>query len=170
MTQGCSVSLASGHLDRHCIKLTLNPSLTSRHNNPLIVVPWQGTMVTGNIMRESGIWEKQSSCFFQAKTAGTTLLRNLCFNLPRAGFNFNDGQSSAAVAAARLCPCRNRANTTKKSGTLSKLSGTVFECLRRHNQSHLHQLPMLCMYEIIGLGGGDEVHHNLIFNTCRETR
>ena len=32
--------------------------------------------------------EKQSSCFFQAKTAGTTLRRNLCFNLPRAGFNF----------------------------------------------------------------------------------
>ena len=46
----------------------------------------------------------------QAKTAATTLRRNLCFNLPRAGFNFNDG-----------------------------------------------------------LGGGDEVHQNLIFNTCRET-
>ena len=45
----------------------------------------QGTRIEGNIMRESGIWEKQSSCFFQAKTAGTTLLRNLCFNLPRAG-------------------------------------------------------------------------------------
>jgi len=70
----------------------------------------QGTVITDNIMRESGIWEKQSSCFFQAKTAGTTLLRNLCFNLPRAGFNFNDG-----------------------------------------------------------LGGGDEVHDNLIFNSCRET-
>ena len=34
------------------------------------------------------VQEKQSSCFFQAKTAGTTLRRNLCFNLPRAGFNF----------------------------------------------------------------------------------
>ena len=51
----------------------------------------QGTTIVGNIMRETGIWEKQSSCFFQAKTAGSTLLRNLCFNLPRAGFNFNDG-------------------------------------------------------------------------------
>jgi hypothetical protein len=69
-----------------------------------------GTVIADNIMRESGIWEKQSSCFFQAKTAATTLLRNLCFNLPRAGFNFNDG-----------------------------------------------------------LGGGDEVHSNLIFNSCRET-
>ena len=68
------------------------------------------TMVASNIMRETGIWEKQSSCFFQAKTAATTLLNNMCFNLPRAGFNFNDG-----------------------------------------------------------LGGGDEVHQNLIFNSCRET-
>ena len=42
--------------------------------------------------------EKQSSCFFQAKTAGTTLRRNLCFNLPRAGFNF-----VRAAAYARLC-------------------------------------------------------------------
>jgi hypothetical protein len=70
----------------------------------------QGTTIVGNMIRETGIWEKQSSCFFQAKTAGSTLRRNLCFNLPRAGFNFNDG-----------------------------------------------------------LGGGDEVHENLIFNSNRET-
>ena len=44
----------------------------------------QGTRIEGNVMRESGIWEKQSSCFFQAKTAGSILLRNLCYNLPRA--------------------------------------------------------------------------------------
>ena len=51
----------------------------------------EGTRIEGNLIRETGIWEKQSSCFFQAKTAATTLSRNLCFNLPRAGFNFNDG-------------------------------------------------------------------------------
>lgn len=37
-------------------------------------------------VRETGIWEKQSSCWFQAKTAQTTLEGNLCFNLARAGF------------------------------------------------------------------------------------
>jgi hypothetical protein len=66
------------------------------------------TSLISNIMRESGIWEKQvsaitlcllrhqtvlhfntallslqSSCFFQAKTAGSILNNNLCFNLPR---------------------------------------------------------------------------------------
>ena len=58
----------------------------------------QGTRIEGNIMRESGIWEKQSSCFFQAKTAGSILLRNLCYNLPRAGFNFN-----VRVVCCSLC-------------------------------------------------------------------
>jgi hypothetical protein len=41
-----------------------------------------GTLVQNNIMRESGIWEKQSSCFFAAKAPRSTLLNNLCFNLP----------------------------------------------------------------------------------------
>ena len=58
----------------------------------------QGTRIENNVMRESGIWEKQSSCFFQAKTAGTILLRNLCYNLPRAGFNFNARHHN------RMCP------------------------------------------------------------------
>ena len=46
------------------------------------------TRVEGNVMREIGVWEKQSSCWFQAKTAQTTLKGNICFNLARAGFNF----------------------------------------------------------------------------------
>jgi hypothetical protein len=71
--------------------------------------PWR-TTVTGNLITETGIWEKQSSCWFQAKAAQSTLTGNVCFNLARAGFNFNDG-----------------------------------------------------------LGGGDEVHSNLIFNSCRES-
>jgi hypothetical protein len=49
------------------------------------------TSVEGNLFREIGQWEKQSSAFFQAKTAQTTLRRNVVFNLARAGFNFNDG-------------------------------------------------------------------------------
>lgn len=71
--------------------------------------PWH-TAVTGNLITETGIWEKQSSCWFQAKAAQSTVTGNVCFNLARAGFNFNDG-----------------------------------------------------------LGGGDEVHGNLIFNSCRES-
>ena len=41
---------------------------------------------------------------FQAKTAATSLRRNLCFNLPRAGFNFNGLCSGPrGVALDRAC-------------------------------------------------------------------
>ncbi|XP_065181055.1 uncharacterized protein LOC135811743 [Sycon ciliatum] len=44
-----------------------------------------------NFIHEIGLYEKQSSCWFQAKSAQTTLRTNICFNGPRAGVNINDG-------------------------------------------------------------------------------
>ena len=49
-----------------------------------------GTQVVGNIVKEVGIWQKQSSPWFQAVTARTLLRGNVLYNGPRAGFNFND--------------------------------------------------------------------------------
>ena len=49
------------------------------------------TMVMKNIVREVGIWEKQSSAWFQAKSAQNYIGYNIIFNLARAGINFNDG-------------------------------------------------------------------------------
>lgn len=46
------------------------------------------TVVQNNVFREIGVWEKQSSAFFQAKAAQTLLKNNVVFNLARAGFNF----------------------------------------------------------------------------------
>jgi len=51
----------------------------------------RGTVISNNICHELGIFELQSSCWFQAKTAQTVLKRNIFFNGPRAGINFNDG-------------------------------------------------------------------------------
>ena len=42
-------------------------------------------------MHDVGIYGKQTSCYFQAITCGTSLIDNLCYNGPRAGINFNDG-------------------------------------------------------------------------------
>ena len=39
----------------------------------------------------SQVFQLQSSCWFQAKTAQTEVRGNLFFNGPRAGINFNDG-------------------------------------------------------------------------------
>lgn len=60
------------------------------------------TFVLGNVMREIGIWEKQSSGFFQAKSARTTARFNVVFNLARAGFNFNDGFGGGDVISDNL--------------------------------------------------------------------
>jgi hypothetical protein len=68
------------------------------------------TTVYRNVMREIGVWEKQSSAVFSAKAAQTLIRENVIFNLARAGINFNDG-----------------------------------------------------------LGGGDVVERNVLFNTCRVT-
>ena len=40
----------------------------------------RGTLVDGNIGRELGLWQKQSSLWFQAVTAQTTLRNNLFWN------------------------------------------------------------------------------------------
>merc|ERR1712232_717855 len=68
------------------------------------------TTVLGNLAREVGLYEKQSSFFVQAKTAQSIIRGNVFFNGPRAGVNANDG-----------------------------------------------------------FGGGDEISHNLVFSTCRES-
>ena len=48
----------------------------------------RGTHVVGNLVREIGIWQKQSSFWFQATTMQTHIERNVHFNGPRAGLNF----------------------------------------------------------------------------------
>eukprot|EP00039_Didymoeca_costata_P028093 m.19976 g.19976 ORF g.19976 m.19976 type:complete len:818 (+) comp6723_c0_seq1:67-2520(+) len=49
------------------------------------------TLVAHNIVSELGLWEKQSSAWFQARSMQTSLVNNIFFNGPRAGINFNDG-------------------------------------------------------------------------------
>jgi len=69
------------------------------------------TKVTGNMVRELGVWQKQSSMWFQAVTAQTHLAGNVHFNGPRAGFNFNDGFGGADIIEHNLL-----ANCVRESG------------------------------------------------------
>ena len=60
---------------------------------------WDGTdgnqprfsRILYNFAHELGIWEKQSSFYFQAKSCQNLIMGNIFFNGPRAGINFNDG-------------------------------------------------------------------------------
>ena len=89
---GCRLSLLLSH--SHVRYLNANGS---------IAVPWKvgpdgrsgeqprGVEVSRNLGREIGIWQKQSSLWFQAVSAATRLRGNVFFNGPRAALNFNDG-------------------------------------------------------------------------------
>eukprot|EP00117_Sycon_ciliatum_P039525 scpid48718/ scgid29201/ len=60
------------------------------------------TTVAHNIVRELGIWEKQSSAWFQAKSAQTLLMNNVFFNMPRTAVNFNDGFGGGSEVVGNL--------------------------------------------------------------------
>ena len=48
-------------------------------------------MISNNIAREMGVFQKQSSFYFQATSCLVTVEKNIFFNGPRAGINVNDG-------------------------------------------------------------------------------
>jgi hypothetical protein len=50
-----------------------------------------GTLVEGNVVRETGIYERQGVMWNQAISAQTTLKNNIFFNCDRAALNINDG-------------------------------------------------------------------------------
>ena len=71
----------------------------------------RGNRIVGNLVREIGIFQKQSSFYFQATTARTYLAGNVHFNGPRAGVNFNDGMGGGDVMEGNLL-----ANCVRESG------------------------------------------------------
>ena len=54
------------------------------------------TVVRSNLAHEIGLWQKQSSLWFQAVTAASNISGNVFFNGPRAALNFNDGVRTCA--------------------------------------------------------------------------
>jgi len=51
----------------------------------------RGTLFDRNVVREVGVYGKQTSAFIQAVSCNTTIQNSVMFNGPRAGINFNDG-------------------------------------------------------------------------------
>lgn len=62
----------------------------------------RGTQILNNICREIGLWQKQSSFWFQAVTAQTFMKGNIFFNGPRAAVNFNDGFGGGDILTENL--------------------------------------------------------------------
>lgn len=80
---------------------------------------WDGTdgnqprfnRILYNFVHELGIFEKQSSFYFQAKSCQNTIKGNIFFNGPRAGINFNDGFGGGSELTENLI-----LNTCRESG------------------------------------------------------
>ncbi len=80
---------------------------------------WDGTdgnqprfsKILYNFVHELGIWEKQSSFYFQAKSCQNIIKGNIFFNGPRAGINFNDGFGGDSNVTENLL-----FNTCRESG------------------------------------------------------
>jgi len=60
------------------------------------------TLIEGNFIHEIGHIQKQSSFYFQAETAEASIKNNICFNIPRAAVNFNDGFGGRFVWSSLL--------------------------------------------------------------------
>lgn len=69
------------------------------------------TLIQNNVMREIGIYQKQSSAVGQCKTALTTIRNNIMFNLARAAINFNDMVGGGDIVEGNLI-----FNTCRESG------------------------------------------------------
>jgi len=69
------------------------------------------TLIEYNIMRELGIYEKQSSAVGHSKAALTTIRNNIMFNMPRAAINFNDLVGGGDLVEGNLI-----FNTCRESG------------------------------------------------------
>jgi hypothetical protein len=80
---------------------------------------WDGTggtqprfnQILYNFVHELGVFEKQSSFYFQAKSCQNNIKGNIFFNGPRAGINFNDGFGGGSNVTENLV-----LNTCRESG------------------------------------------------------
>jgi hypothetical protein len=61
-----------------------------------------GTLVQGNIVRETGIYERQGTMWNQALSANTILKGNVFFNCDRAAANLNDGFGGGTQISGNL--------------------------------------------------------------------
>ena len=62
----------------------------------------EGTLIEGNLMREIGVYVKQSGAYYHGVSANVSLLGNVIFNAARAGVNLNDGFAGGHLLAQNL--------------------------------------------------------------------
>ena len=60
------------------------------------------SVISGNIVHDIGLEQKQSSFYFQAQSCENAIAANIVYNIPRAAINFEDGFGGANVLTDNL--------------------------------------------------------------------
>lgn len=134
--------------------------------------PWD-TKIVGNLAHEIGLFQKQSSLFFQAIVARSRIKGNVFFNGPRAAVNVNDGHAGGDDVSGNLF-----VNSCRESGDhgpynswdrqpyihgFRGLAGSVIPLTR-----HIHHNFFIGNYNALFAVDTDdgssyyEVHHNFL--------
>ena len=133
------------------------------------------TLIEYNVMRELGIYEKQSSAVGHSKAALTTIRKNIMFNMPRAAINFND-----AVGGGELVEGNLIFNTCRESGDHGPINSwdrqAFLNTLRDGKTASFDSLPRTIRSNFIianynaaqGVDNDDgsswfHIHHNLFY-------
>eukprot|EP01084_Bolivina_argentea_P030682 56811_1 len=106
------------------------------------------TYVLQNYVHEIGLYQLQSSAWFQAKTAQSIIKNNIIFNVPRAAINFND-----AFGGYNNCSENLLFNTCTESGDHGPIN----------SWDRMPFLTKLAHGTPSWDSGYSNVHHNFIF-------
>ena len=62
------------------------------------------TMISGNLIRDSGVWSKNylGGSIFQALAARSTIARNIIYNTPRSCLTFNDNFGGGDILESNM--------------------------------------------------------------------
>jgi len=135
----------------------------------------RGTVVAGNLVHSLGLWQKQSSMYFQAAACQTTLQSNIFFDTPRAAVNFNDHMGGGNKMLANLI--FNAVLQSSDHGAFNSWSRMPFLTKVRDGTPSFTPAVSELAFNF-GFGGGNgaqifdnddgsnyfHIHHNVVFD------
>ena len=116
------------------------------------------SMIEANIMRELGVWVKQSSAFTTFQSSENTFKDNVVYNGPRAHVNINEGKERRRG----LCSC-----VRLELALARACARTPFPSPSRTYSRSLR--PSVSFPPQSGFRGGNLIVGNVLVNSCRES-
>jgi len=94
-----------------------------------------------NHIHDIGVYGKQTSCFIQSLAAFNEISNNVCYNGPRAGFNFNDGFGGGNKVTENLI--FNMVRETEDHGSINTWDRQPYLTVRHSREPSLIPEPSI---------------------------